>query len=134
MIRMQQLLIDGFYSPTHPRPYDSPLGGRFLLEPLNPLRDGDDGPLAPDVLWPLETQSSNTTPLDRNGLLALTLVHQPRAALLAKVAIELPPRQGLPAIAAEMRRVFHEERNVNKQGHPGDSRVLLCTMNCTYRW
>ncbi len=91
--------------------------GRFLLEPRHALRDRDDSALAPDMLHPLEAQAPDTTPLDGDHPLALALVHQPRPAFLAKVAIELPPLQGLPAVAGEMRRVcfMEEERNVDER-------------------
>ena len=80
--------------------------GRFLLEPRHALGDRNDGALAPDMLHPLEAQAPDTTPLDGDHPLALALVHQPRPALAAKVAIKLPPPRGLPGIAAEIRRVF----------------------------
>ena len=85
---------------------------RLFLKLLHAFGDGYNSPLAPDVLDSFQTQALQTAAFDADSPFALTPVHKPGAALPAKVAIELPPAHGLPAITTNMQRVYPENLHV----------------------
>ena len=93
---------------------------RLPLPPHHPLRNGHHGALTPDVHRPAQIQTLDAPALDAHQLPVRIIVHQPRPAFGAEVAVHRAPARCRARVAAQRRGGRqHEAREAGADAEGG---------------